>query len=349
MRSPLVVLAGLAGTMFSRPSQPHSGSKAQPLPTPRPRMRDWRTSTELPDDEAIPAFRAIKTTGVREALQFLNLDAGALEVTLRGYAPGKRATLEVRSGGYRIAVKAYNEPPDDEAQLYTALAGGSGGVRVPRLIGYDRALSVLALEWLEGATLQALIKQGQGRRAGELAAMWPRLVAALDVRFGTHHGVNELTAKTHKYADRMGAADASLGTTASGIVRRLESTQPAEGPTRLVHGSLYDRHMLDMGTGPGLIDWDCFGQGAAELDAAVFLSVIWRSGLRHERRDSSRQAAVAFHECTAGLLDEDALAWHRAATMLRLAHKKVRQRDDDALVSARSLVEEAARLAAAAG
>ncbi|HET7250794.1 MAG TPA: hypothetical protein VFI79_13165, partial [Gemmatimonadales bacterium] len=67
------------------------------------------------------------------------------------------------------------------------------------------------------------------------------------------------------------------------------------------------------------------------------------------RREASAHAIAVFHQCTAGLLDQSALAWHQAVTMLRLAHKKIRREDDDALAAARPLLAEAARLAAAAG
>lgn len=349
MRFSLVSFAGLARNLFPRASRAKQSVAPLPIPTPRPRMRDWRSPTELPDDKAIPAFRAIATSGVRGAFPFLHLDGDAVEVTLRGYAAGKRATLEVRSPGVRVAVKAYDAPPDEEARLYATLEGGRGGVRVPRLLGYDRDLRVLALEWLEGPTLQTLIKDGHGRRAGELATTWLRVAAGLDVRLGAGYGVGRLMDKARKYASRLAAADRWLGTVSGNLVRRLESTQPASGASHLVHGSCYDRHVLDTVAGPGLIDWDCFGQGAIELDAAVFLAVVWRSGLLPERRASSRQAAEAFLDGTAGLFDEHVLAWHRAVAMLRFAHKKIRQRDDHALESARTLLAEAVRLAEVRG
>src|SRR5207248_6109763 len=51
----------------------------------------------------------------------------------------------------------------------------------------------------------------------------------------------------------------------------------------LVHGSLYAHHVLDLGDGPGLIDWQKSGQGPAELDAGVFLATLWRLGMLQER------------------------------------------------------------------
>lgn len=348
MKSLAAILAGLAGAVSPGVPQPAEDGDAL-ISTRRHRMHDWQSLTVLPHDGALPVLAAMAGSGIGGALPFLDLRGGTAEVTMRGYTEGKRITLEVRTGDRRVAVKGYCTPPDLEAKLYATLAGSSGSVHVPHLVGWDHDLRVLAIEWLEGPSLLDLIKKGEGRRVGELAAMWLREAGGFPVRFGTHQGADSLLARTYKWTDRLGAADPELGNAASSVAKRLVATQPVEGATRLVHGSLYDRHILDLGDGPGLIDWDCFGQGSAELDAAVFLSVVWRSGLRPERLEASTQAMAVFRECTKGLLNESALAWHQAVMMLRLAHKKLRREADDALAEARPLLVEAARLAAAAG
>ncbi|HEY6223396.1 MAG TPA: phosphotransferase [Gemmatimonadales bacterium] len=357
MKSLSAILAGLAGVIPPQSLQPadamdvdaEKGAHAAPVPGRRHRMHDYQSLTDLPHDGAIPALGAIATSGIRGALPFLDLPSGTIDVTMRGYTEGKRMTLEVRAGDRRAAVKCYNMPPDLEAKLYATIAGSSGAVRVPRLIGWDPDLRVMALEWLEGPNLLTLLKNGQGRRVGELAAAWLLESGKIPVRFGDHLGAESMLAKSYKWTDRLGAADPSLGSAAAIVAKRLVATQPVESATRLVHGSLYDRHILDAGDGPALIDWDCFGQGPAELDAAVFLSVIWRGGLKPDRHEAATQARAVFLECTAGLLNETALAWHQAVTMLRLAHKKIRREDGDAVAAARPLLLEAARLAAAAG
>jgi len=58
---------------------------------------------------------------------------------------------------------------------------------------------------------------------------------------------------------------------------------------------------------------------------------------------------AAFLGGTDGLLDERALAWHRAAMLLRLANKINRRPSNDWLARANTLLAEAARLAEAAG
>jgi hypothetical protein len=295
----------------------------------------------------LPALGAMRERGVSEAMPYLDLGTGAVEVALRGYTQGKRATLEVRSADRRYAVKAFSQPPELDSQLYAALAGGSGVVHIPRLAGWDPELCLMAIEWLEGPTLSSVIKSGQGRRAGELAAAWILGARDLHVTLGPHLGAESMLARAYKWADGLGAADHELGVAASAVARRLVASQPVEGPNQLLHGSLYDRHLLDMGDGrPGLIDWDCFGQGPAEVDAAVFLSVVTRGALHRSRQEASAETTVAFLACTAGVLDEHVLAWHQAVNLLRLAHKKTRRTEDNALATAQPLLDEAARLAA---
>ena len=136
------------------------------------------------------------------------------------------------------------------------------------------------------------------------------------------------------------------------MAAKLAQRQPKEGVAHLVHGTLYDRHVLDLGDGPGLIDWDCFGQGPIELDAGMFLATIWRIGLRYDAlAGQAARAEQAFLAGTVGLLDERALAWYRAAALLRLASKaqEAKRQRPGWWARADALLGEAARLAEAAG
>src|SRR5205823_7126498 len=89
-----------------------------------------KATTELPDDPALPALAAIRALGLAAAIPGLGLDDRPVELTLRGYTPGSRATLEVRAGDRHFALKLYAEDPAPEAELYEALAAvGLGLVR----------------------------------------------------------------------------------------------------------------------------------------------------------------------------------------------------------------------------
>ena len=75
--------------------------------------------------------------------------------------------------------------------------------------------------------------------------------------------------------------------------------------------------MLDLGDGPGVIDWQRFGQGPIEIDAGMFLATLSRLGLRHDGHASEAgRAEEAFLAETRGLVDERALAWYRGAALV---------------------------------
>src|SRR2546426_1204421 len=118
----------------------------------------------------------------------LGLDDRPVELTLRGYTPGSRATFEVRAGDRHFALKLYAEDPEPEAELYEALAAvglvGEGPVRVPPLLARDRSLQVLAIAWLDGPTAQELLKGRRGGGAGGRAACGLRGAAARPARGG---------------------------------------------------------------------------------------------------------------------------------------------------------------------
>src|SRR5437016_12875389 len=100
----------------------------------------------------------------------------------------------------------------------------------------------------------------------------------------------------------------------------LVRSQPRERSVGLVHGTLYARHILDLGDGPGVIDWQQFGQGPVEVDAGMFLATISRIGLRQESvaREATRAKEV-FLEKTEHLLDLHGVSWDWAAGLLQRA------------------------------
>src|SRR5438132_13402247 len=100
-----------------------------------------------------------------------------------------------------------------------------------------------------------------------------------------------------------------------------------------------------MGDGPGVIDWQQFGQGRFEVDAGMFLATISLAALRHQEvADEATRATEAFLEGTRGLVDPDALEWYRAASLLHLAAGGLKTGlRTQPIPAAPSLVREAAR------
>ncbi len=303
---------------------------------------------ELTDDPALPALGMIRTRGLVETLPELRLGEEAT-VRICTYHPGSRATLEVRDVNRRFFIKIYAKDPAAEADLYRRLEfeglASDSGPRVPRLLSCDLDQKVLVLSWLEGPKANRLVKDGKGRCAGELAASWLRAASKLDEGIGPPIGGVNLLHQVETSVRTLTTADAALGATARRTANILAQTQDEADVPHLVHGTLYARHIIDMGDGPGVIDWNRFGQGPLEVDAGMFLATISRTGLRKSSAaGEAGPAAEALLEGTRGLIDSNSLEWYWAASLLRLSvrHLETDPRPQPTL-DARSFVAEAAR------
>ena len=306
----------------------------------------------LPEDPALPALEAIRIKGLARAIPGLELDNDPVELRLCNYVAGSRATFEARVGDRRFAVKAYAEDPAPEAQLYRRLSrmglGGDFGARVPKLITTSRELKVLVMSWLEGRPLSHLIRRGLGERAGQLAASWLWHASRRRIRIGPPCGPGRMLYQAGVSAGVLGASDRLLGADAKAATKKLVRMQPGEKPRQLVHGTLYARHILDLGDGPGVIDWQQFGQGPVEVDAGMFLATISRLAFRHpDVADEAARAEETFMARTRGLVDAGIVDWYRAAGLLHLAGSglKTGLRRSVPTPEAHALVAEASRRA----
>jgi aminoglycoside phosphotransferase (APT) family kinase protein len=345
------LLTSLLGAPLPELADDEGDKKAQKrAPLKKVMLKRMKAASELPEDLALPGLVAIRAACQAGAFPSQGTGGHPVELRMRGYTAGSRATLEARVGNRRVAFKAYAENPSSEAALYEALAaaglGGDSGVRVPPLLAWQRDLRVLVIGWLEGPTVEELVEDQQGERAGELGARWFQRMASVSVKIGPPVGAAHILGKTAKWAEALAKADRALGSEATALAGKLEHRLPKECVPRLVHGTLYARHILDLGDAPGVIDWQKFGQGPLELDAGIFLTTIWRIGLRKPSwSGEAARAEKAFRSGTKGLLDERAIGWHRAAMLLRLANKLTRRQDKaDWSARAHFLLSEAARL-----
>src|SRR5439155_23915057 len=93
------------------------------------------TTTEIPDDPALPGLAAIRGSGLAGAIPSLGLDGGPVKLRLRRYHRGMRAVLEARAGERHFAVKFCALDPEPESHVHKALSAaglaGDAGDRVP--------------------------------------------------------------------------------------------------------------------------------------------------------------------------------------------------------------------------
>jgi len=320
-----------------------------------------RTLT-LPQDSALPALGRLLAVGLAAVLPALGIDNDGsrslnpeerrYELRLRAHKPGRHATLEARTADRHLAVLVYAKRPELEVELYPALAAegltSGSGARVPGLLTWDPELRLLALEWLEGPTVSDLLKRGEGERAGALAAAWIERAASIFIPLGKRYDAGRLLEHADKWTSALAEAGPDLGAAAAQLTDRLRRTAPRGGTCRLVHGAFHDRNIVDLGDGPGVIDWHQFGQGPAEIEGGMFLASLSRAAMKKGRAAEAERAEAVFLERTGPLLDRRALAWHRAAALLSRTRRMLTHRRGDWDDRARALLEKADAIAGGA-
>ena len=291
----------------------------------------WRLRTRvIPEDPSILALADLRAGGLSALLPSLDLGRVPVQLELCGYSPGSRATFDVQAGNRRFALKVYAKDPSQEVALYKALAeaglAGDSGPRVPKLLAWEPGLRTFAISWLDGYPVNELIKVGRGRRAGLLAAAWLRRLASRSPKLGPPVGASKVLARCVQSVERLRATDIALGTASEKVLSTLRSAEPENRRPCLVHGTLYARHILDLGNGPGIIDWQRFGQGPIELDAGMFCATVARSAFRNTGwAKPAAQAERAFLRRIRASVDGQAVAWYWAAALLQLASRGLKR------------------------
>ncbi len=295
----------------------------------------------LPDDPILPLVRAGRTGALEEALGEAGIGpiAGA---RLLSHHHGSRCTLLVEVDERRLAVKAYLDHPSEQISLARRFAeaglAGADAPKAPALVAAVPSLALVAVEWLEGPSGTELLARGDGTRAGEVAAAWLHALAERDLRAGNRYDPESLLADADGWAARIAAAEGSLAPASLKLRRSLERDLPQPRGYRLCHGSFTARHVLDLGAGPGVIDWDGFRLGPIELDAGMFLAALARASGRRSLAAEAQRADARFRSAIESLTDADTLSWYERASALRLASYLVRRRPHRWLERVRALL-----------
>src|SRR5206468_3247206 len=79
----------------------------------------------------------------------------------------------------------------------------------------------------------------------ELAARWLERAFSLPVHLGQQLGAGHVLCEAGRSVTELVAADPTIRAAASAVGEALADSQPSDGVPRLVHGALYDRHLLD--------------------------------------------------------------------------------------------------------
>jgi phosphotransferase family enzyme len=276
----------------------------------------------LPAEPALPAFAAIESKGVDATLRALGLPGPFTGLRMLKHHPGRRCTFALRAAGRPLVAKAYRRSVADQVALFTELErhglAGVDGPTAPRLVASDLDLRIVVLTRLDGAHGEVLIARGP--RVGELAGDWLARQWAAPVDVGLPYGPAPFLARVERDCAPVVAASPRLGAAAVALLAALGEHPPPERDPALVHGSFSVNHVIDLGAGAGVVDWDGFVQGPPELDAATFLATLARAaGGSPALAVSGALAAAAFRDSVTAALDPDALAWYEAGARIRNA------------------------------
>jgi ABC-type multidrug transport system ATPase subunit len=312
-------------------------------------------AASVPDDRALPALREAADLGLETVMTRAGIEGPVGPVAVCKHWPGRRCTFRVESGGQRLLVKAYAKDCGHLARLYEqfereGLAGG-GPPCAPVLVGYEPSLFLIVTEWFAGPSAQDLIAERADSRSSELAAAWLSATSAARIDIGPEWGAAEALARLERYVGSIHRADPALGSQASALLEALAARAPSNGTRVIQHGSFRPSHVLDLGAGPGVIDWDRFRQATREVDVAMFLAGLSRlATIRPESRATAADAAERFLAGVAHLVQEEPLAWHRGAALIACACFQTNRRGHVARWrdQARELLEEAGAAAAVA-
>lgn len=238
--------------------------------------------------------------------------------------PGSRCVLDVQTEHRRFAIKAFRRDPAARAKILTRLAGaGLAQPRGPSVTvpaGYDARLACLVLEWLAGEPAVGLVADGRGARVGELAARWLAAAATVGADGLEPYGAIPMLSDLTRWCEAITNADAVLGERAAALRDRLHDDPPPGGRPGLLHGSFSVNHLVDLGDGPGVLDWDEPRHGPVELDAGAFLASLRRhAGQQPAHSAAAAEAATGLLTTAGSLLEGAALAWYRRAALVKHA------------------------------
>lgn len=309
----------------------------------------WR----YPYDPRLPGLAAAVTPGqVDEVLEGLLPRRPDLEVV--AYRPIRRAVVRATAGDHELYLKVVR--PEETAVIaarHDALS--AAGLPVPRVVRADAERGLLVMEALTGENLRdRLLRSTEG---------WPPPQAFLDLmgrlavvelppaRVSSRLAMTPAeTAESHARA--LTAILPAEADRLTRITEAIATLAPSAGPTRTVHGDLYEAQlMVEHGALHGLLDLDDVGPGGPLDDPATLLAHlhILRPEERRHRdhlRRYRQSLRVAFSEALGVDGDGAELDLRTAAILVGLATGPFRAQSERWQGEVRRRIAMAARLAA---
>ena len=238
------------------------------------------------------------------------------------YRPGKRCTLR-STGARQIFVKCLADQRGaainrDARLLYSCSRQGWLGFGVARPAGWIASSRLLVQHTVPGAPIiDRLLSAGGAALAARLGTANAALAAA-PITPEPRFTYAQQMSRTRKYANRLACLLPKSFVIAANLLDRLAAVAPGAAD-RPIHGAPHAHQWLDGPDGLMLVDFDRFGRGDPELDAATFVAEAdFEDGAAD---DIGRSYRGAFEQCWP--LDPALLAAYRThkhiAKALRVA------------------------------
>ncbi|WP_214364290.1 aminoglycoside phosphotransferase family protein [Pseudonocardia sp. H11422] len=225
----------------------------------------WR----WPQDPALPGLAWAERPA--ELGRRLGL-TGPPRVRVRVYRPGRRAVLEVRTGGSRMFLKIVRPGAVDALRRRHDLLTGHVPVP-PVLAASDDGIAVLPA--LPGAPLRAVLLDGGALPSpAALDALLDRLPPAVaELPHPGRHAPADHLARVPHFTAVLGLSMPELQPRVDRLAADLRATDPGEHPGVPVHGDFYESQLLiGDGTITGLLDVDTCGRGTRIDEWATLLA-----------------------------------------------------------------------------
>lgn len=192
------------------------------------------------------------------------------------YRPGKRCTLFLPRGG-GLFIKALADDrgagiADDARLLWQAHRKGGLDFRVARPLGWFFGAKLLVQHKLAGTGLASRLRERDGATLARRMGAANASLALAELQPARRYDYQWQLQRTGKYARRMGKRLPAAVPLLARIMAALAKVTP--GPAdRPIHGAPHLHQWLMDDTGAlALVDFDRFGLGDPELDAATFLA-----------------------------------------------------------------------------
>ena len=275
----------------------------------------WASVHAATDDPSLP--------GLSQALARVN------DPQIIRYRPGKRCTFRgVLVDGRTVFVKtfAHERAADiwrDSLAIAAASAHAELAFAVAAPVWLDRETNSLALSSIPGANAAPLLCQDGGEAlAGDIAnalATIPRSGAKTAFRFTAE----DQLARTSKYARKFRRAAPTLTPLIDDVVSALTLAHKRAVGERLrpVHGAPHPQQWLYGPAGLGLVDFDRFGLGPIELDAATFVAELDFEAEAGGGRNKAIRSFVINYRNAVGAFDDEMFMIYRTHKHVAKAFK----------------------------